>query len=93
VTAHHTWKVAVGGLVLGIALGVGATLLITSGGSGGSDPAQAAACAKAADLQKTVNAGPPPVGSGYIDTAQSSQSKYAAAVSQLASQTALCHGH
>lgn len=94
-TVHHAWKVAIVGLVLGVALGVGGTVLITSGG--GSDPGQAAACAQVAQLQKKVNSGPqntyninspgsPPYVSG------SSQGLYNAAVSQLASQTALCHG-
>ena len=101
VTALHARKVAVGGLVLGIALGVGATLLITSGGnsgSGGSDPAQAAACAKAADLQKKVDSGPPKetvlVNGFYkLGVSPEGQSMYNAEVSQLATQTALCHAH
>lgn len=95
VTVHRAWKVAVGGLVLGIALGVGATLLISSsGGSGGSDPAQAASCARAAQLQKQADAGPPPVqGTGQFADPARSTSLYNATLSQLASQTALCHGH
>lgn len=95
VTVQRAWTVAVGSLVLGMALGVGATLFISSsGGGGGSDPAQAAACARAAQLQKQADAGPPPVqGTGQFADPARSTSLYNATLSQLASQTALCHGH
>jgi len=87
------WKVAAIGVALGVALGAGGTVLITFGGESG--PGQSAACAQVAQLQKKVNSGPM-LSENYSSqttyVSGSSQALYNAAVSQLASQTALCHG-